>query len=65
MKHNGAMFKGSMNMLYQNLIVSNTKLVRIHFPQISRKKYSFTAPCSSFGSFERTTKIMKRTPRKR
>ena len=44
MKHNGAMFKGSMNMLYKNLIVSNTKLVRIHFPQISRKKFSFTAP---------------------
>jgi len=31
MQHNGAMFNGAMNILHQNLIVSNGKVVRVHF----------------------------------
>jgi len=31
MQRNVATFNGAMNILYQNLIVSNGKVVRVHF----------------------------------
>jgi hypothetical protein len=56
------MFKGYMNTLYQHLIVSDRKVVMVYFSRISRLKFAFTASCSSFESFKKTTKIIKRTP---
>jgi len=58
MQQNGAMFNGAMNILYQNLIVSNRKWRGYTFFQISRKKFLFTASSSAFGSFDRTTQII-------
>lgn len=58
MQQNGVMFNGSMNILYQNLIVRKGKVVRVNLFQISRKKFVFTASYSPFGSFGRTTKII-------